>query len=75
MISAYLLLLCVWPSAVQGERRPGFVGLPLPGVEVKVMQQQDDSSTTSSSNNNNNGNGNGSSSSSTGSEPAGKGMR
>ncbi|WIA33246.1 hypothetical protein OEZ86_006388 [Tetradesmus obliquus] len=35
----------------EGERRPGFVGLPLPGVEVKVVQQ------SSSSNGNGNGSG------------------
>ncbi|KAF6260638.1 hypothetical protein COO60DRAFT_1684228 [Scenedesmus sp. NREL 46B-D3] len=28
----------------EGERRPGFVGLPLPGVEVKVVQQSSSSS-------------------------------
>lgn len=31
---------------VQGERRPGFVGLPLPGVEVKVVPPEDSSSSS-----------------------------
>jgi hypothetical protein len=34
-----LTLICVVP---QGERRAGFVGLPLPGVEVKVVPVADD---------------------------------
>lgn len=33
----------------QGERRPGFVGLPLPGVQVKLVQQQQQQPDTSSS--------------------------
>jgi hypothetical protein len=38
-----LLLLLLLP---QGERRPGFVGLPLPGVEVKVVQSSSSSSSS-----------------------------
>jgi hypothetical protein len=69
--SAPLLLLHISPAAVQGERRPGFVGVPLPGVEVKVLQQHDDSS-TSSNNSSSSTNGNGGSSSSAKIEAAGK---
>lgn len=41
-------------SILQGERRAGFVGVPLPGVEVKVIPQatsdSDDSSTGTNGN-------------------------
>ena len=33
----------------QGERRPGFVGLPLPGVQVKIVPHADQDSSSSSS--------------------------
>jgi hypothetical protein len=62
---------CLIFSALQGERRPGFVGLPLPGVEVKVVVQQSSSSSNgsnSSSNGSSNGNGDPSSEASASSE-------